>query len=101
MNMAVDLSGGISRVRELVFAERPEGEGIRDAVNVWIEEANAAFAMRIGVEAVSDEWDNHQVWLDIAFADGRVLIVREHFATLSPIGPDGQPTILGSGPLRF
>lgn len=99
--MAVDLSGGISRDRELVFAERPQGEGIRDAVNVWIEESNAAFAMRIGVEAVSDLWDTHQVWLDIAFASGRVLVVRDHFATLSPIGPEGQPTVLGSGPLRF
>src|SRR5437867_5092904 len=99
--MAVDLSGGISREREFVFAERPQGEGIRDAVNVWIEEANATFAMRIGVEAVTEEWDNHQVWLDIAFASGRVLIVRDHFATHSPIGPDGQPTTLGSGPLYF
>jgi hypothetical protein len=99
--MAVDLSGGISRDRELVFAERPQGEGIRDAVNVWIEETNAAFAMRIGVEAVTEEWDSHQVWLDIAFASGRVLLVREHFPSHSPIGPDGQPTILGSGPLRF
>jgi hypothetical protein len=99
--MSVDLTGGISLERERMFASRPEGEGIRDAVNVWIEESNAAFAMRIGVEAVSDEWNRHQVWLDIAFSDGRVLLVREHFASHSPIDADGQPTVLGSGPLRF
>lgn len=99
--MAVDLTGGISPEREQVFASRPEGEGIRDAVNVWIEESAGAFAMRIGVEAVSELWDNHQVWLDIAFANGRVLVVRDHFPTHSPIGPEGEPTVLGAGPLRF
>jgi hypothetical protein len=99
--MAIDLSGGISREREYVFAQCPGEPDIRDAVNVWIEAADGAFGMRIGVEAVAPHWEKHQIWLDIAFADGRVLNVRDYFPVLPAIGPEGQPTILGAGPLQF
>ena len=64
--MAIDLTGGLSIEREYVFAERP-GPEVRDACNVWLEEENGAFAMRIGIEAVAEDWDNHEIWLDIAF----------------------------------
>lgn len=99
--MAIDLSGGVSREREYVFAECPEEPDIRDAVNVWIEAADGAFAMRIGVEAVSPTWDKHQIWLDVAFPNGRVLNVRDYFPIHSAIGPEGKPTILGAGPVQF
>src|SRR3546814_21153743 len=42
-----DLSGGIPVDREYVLDARPE-DGVRDAVNVWIEEENGLFAMRVG-----------------------------------------------------
>jgi hypothetical protein len=29
---------------------------VRDACNIWLEEENAAFAMRIGVEALAEHW---------------------------------------------
>ncbi|CAN7556048.1 hypothetical protein LJR219_003989 [Phenylobacterium sp. LjRoot219] len=99
--MAIDLTGGINPEREYVFAECPETPGIRDAVNVWLEAADGAFGMRIGVEAVSPDWDQHQIWLDLAFADGRVLSVRDYFPVRPAIGPEGRPTILGAGPLQF
>src|SRR6516165_7579495 len=98
--MPFDLTGGLSVEREYVFAERP-GPEVRDAVNFWLEEENAAFAMRIGVEAVAEEWDAHEIWLDVAFPDGRVLSSRDRFQSRSPIGRDGRPTILGSGPLAL
>ncbi len=100
--MAIDLTGGLPIEREYVLAECPSQPDIRDAVNVWIEEGNGAFGMRIGVEATSPHWDMHHVWLDIAFADGRVISFRSDDAETHPaIGPEGLPTIRGAGPLRF
>jgi hypothetical protein len=98
--MAVDLSGGLPEEREYFFAEKP-GPEVRDAANVWIEEENAAFAMRIGIEAVAEEWDNPELWLDIAFPDGRVISGRERGPSGDPIGADGQPTKRNCGPLTF
>ena len=90
--MAIDLSGGLPAERDYVFAERP-GPEVRDAANIWLEEENAAFAMRIGVEAVAEAWDAHEIWLDIAFPDGRVISSRERFQSLPAIGPEGRPTM--------
>lgn len=98
----MDLSGGIDPAREFVLAERPDTEGMRDAVNVWIEEEHGAFAMRIGVEALAEEWDNQLVWLDIAFPDGRVLNLRDQAGpTHAALDKAGKPTIRGSGGVRF
>jgi hypothetical protein len=98
--MAIDLSGGLPVERDYVYAERPGAE-VRDAVNFWVEEENAAFAMRIGVEAVAEEWDAHEFWLDVAFPDGRVLSARDRFKSLPPVDAAGKPTILGTGPLAL
>jgi hypothetical protein len=98
--MIIDLSGGLPVEREYVFAAKPEPE-VRDAINVWLEEENAEFAMRIGIERVAEEWDDPELWLDIAFPDGRVISGREHGAPQPSIGPEGKPTILGCGPLRI
>lgn len=99
--MTTDLTGGLPAGREYVFAQCPDEPGIRDAVNVWLEEENGAFGMRIGVEATSTQWDAHEIWLDIAFADGRVVSLRDVGATHPAGGPEGHPTVRGAGPLRF
>ena len=98
--MAIDLSGGMPVEHEYFFAEKP-GPEVRDAANIWLEEENGEFAMRVGIEAVAESWDSHMIWLDVAFADGRVLHLRDYGAPHSPIGAEGKPTVLGSGPMRF
>lgn len=98
--MAIDLTGGMPAEYEYFYAEKP-GPEVRDAANIWFEEENGAFAMRVGIEAVAESWDSHMIWLDVAFADGRVLHLRDYGQPHDPIGPDGKPTILGSGPMRF
>jgi len=95
-----DLSGGQPVEREYVLDARPE-DGVRDAVNVWIEEENGDFAMRVGVEAVAEQWDRHEMWLDIAFADGRLYSRRGDGETQPAIGAGGKPTVRATGPLRF
>ena len=101
MTMAIDLSGGIDPASEMVLAERPETPEMRDAVNVWLESVDCTMGMRIGVEAVAEQWDAHDVWLDIAFADGRVFSDRKPGRTLPALDESGQPTIRAAGPLRF
>lgn len=99
--MAIDLSGGLDPAIELVLAERPDNGEVRDAVNVWIESDSGDFGMRIGVEALASEWDAHDIWLDVAFADGRVLNYRESGDRHPELDDDGNPTIRGAGPVRF
>jgi len=98
--MAIDLTGGLPAEREYFYGEKP-GPEFRDAANVWLEEESGAFAMRIGVEHVAEEWDTPELWLDIAFPDGRVISGREYGAGGSPFDADGNPTIKRCGPLRF
>jgi hypothetical protein len=98
--MAIDLTGGQPLERDYVFAERP-GPDVRDAANIWLEEENGAFAMRVGIEGLAEDWEAHEIWLDIAFPDGRVISGRERGKSHPAIGPEGKPTILGAGPLEF
>lgn len=98
--MAIDLTGGLPPERDYFFGQKP-GPEIRDAANIWLEEENGAFAMRIGVEALAETWDAHEYWLDICYPDGRVISGRETTPSHPAIGPEGKPTILGTGPLEF
>jgi hypothetical protein len=99
--MTIDLTGGVDIQREYVCAQCPEIAQTRDAVNVWLENRGAAFGMRIGIEALAPNWDTHEYWLDIAFADGRVISGRAFGKTHPAIGPEGLATIRAAGPIHF
>lgn len=99
--MAIDLTGGLPAEREYFYAECPDGHEIRDASNVWIEEENGRFGMRIGIEAVSSSWDTPEIYLDIAFADGRVMSRRARGEAHPALDAEGKPAIRGAGPLSF
>ena len=100
--MAIDLTGGFSDDREYVFATRPDDPEIRESVNAWIWDNGAEFGMpRIGVEAVADQWDTHDIQVNLAFADGRVFNMFGPGKVHDPLGADGRPRILGAGPLSF
>ena len=88
--MAIDLTGGIDPEREWVLADRPETPEMRDAVNVWLESEDCTLGMRIGVEAVKEQWDAHDVWLDIAFSDGRVFSDRQSGETRPALDEEGR-----------
>jgi prepilin-type processing-associated H-X9-DG protein len=98
----VDLTGGLSAEREFVFAEQPADPDMRESVNVWVwDEGDAVGFPRIGIEAVADQWETHDVQVNIAFADGRVLNIFEPGKVHDPRGRDGKPRLLGAGPLSF
>ena len=100
--MAIDLTGGLTDDREFVFAEQPDDPDMRESVNTWVWDRGTEFGMpRIGVEAVADQWETHDVQVNLAFADGRVFNIFGPGKVHDPRGADGKPRILGAGPLSF
>lgn len=100
--MAMDLTGGLPPSREYLFASCPDNPEMRDAVNMWVSDDRGVLGLpRFAVEAVASKWGRHDISVNIAWPDGRVLSVRGDGDSLSPIGAGGQPTVLGSGPLKF
>jgi prepilin-type processing-associated H-X9-DG protein len=100
--MAIDLTGGLPEEREFVFATQPDEPEMRESVNAWLWDDGGTVAMpRIGIEAVADQWKTHDVQVNIAFADGRVLNIFGPGPVHDPLGADSKPRILGAGPLSF
>jgi prepilin-type processing-associated H-X9-DG protein len=100
--VTTDLTGGLSDELEYVFDAQPENPEMRESVNAWIWDRRGQVGLpRIGIEAVADQWDTHDVQVNVAFADGRVFNIYEQGAVHNPLGSDARPRILGAGPLSF
>ena len=98
----MDLTGGIEREREYVFAERPDDPEIRDSASFWVVDGGGTVALpRVGIEAVAANWEAHGLQMNVAFPDGRAYRLRADGPSWPPAGPDGRPTVLGAGPLVF
>lgn len=100
--MSIDLSGGLDSSREYFFARCPDTEGMRDAINMWVSDDQGIVGIpRFAIEAVAPDWDRHMLSVNIAYPDGRVLIVRDVAEAHATHDAQGLPSILGAGPLRF
>src|SRR3954453_24228507 len=100
--MAVDLTGGLPDEREYVFAEQPSDPDMRESVNAWIWDDGVEFGLpRVAIEAVADQWETHDLQVNLAYADGRVLGIFEPGAGPEPSGDAGRPGILGRGRRGF
>jgi hypothetical protein len=100
--MTIDLTGGIDSGRELVFPHRPEDPEMRDSVSMWVFSEHGEVGLtRIGVEAVAANWEHHGLQVNVAFPDGRVYRLRDDGKAWPPEGDDGEPSVLGAGPLGF
>jgi hypothetical protein len=100
--MAIDLTGGLDADREFVFATQPDDPEMRESVNAWIWDSGTEVGMpRIGVEAVADQWDTHDIQVNIGAGDGRVFNMFAPGKVHDPLGGDGKPRVLGAGPLSF
>ena len=76
--MTIDLTGGFDEAREFVFAKQPDDPEMRESVNVWVWDGSPGFGLpRVGIEAVADQWDTHDIQMNLAFADGRVFNIFE------------------------
>ena len=100
--MAIDLTGGLDASREYVFAQRPDDPEMRDAVNMWISDDRGVIGIpRFAVEALASKWDAHDLSVNIAFPNGRVLSVRGSGPTHPQLDANGKATIFGAGPLQY
>ncbi len=86
--------------REYVLVDRPD-DGIRDACNVWLEAADGSLGIRVGIEAVAEEWDNHDIWFDVAFADGRVFSFRGKKPNTTRADEQGKGSIISTDGVHF
>jgi hypothetical protein len=100
--MAADLTGGLDPAREQVFAARPDDPEMRDSVSMWtVADDGSVTLPRIGIEAYASSWDQHAYQVNLAFPDGRAYRIRANGDTHPALGPEGEPTVLGAGPLAF
>jgi hypothetical protein len=100
--VALDLTGGLADDLEEVMVAKPDDPELRESTNAWIWNEDAEFGCpRIGVEAVGDQWDTHDVQATFAVADGRVLGCYAPGPVRHPLTAGGSPRILGAGPLSF
>jgi hypothetical protein len=97
-----DLSAGLAPAREHFLDHRPGDPRLRQATNIWLHDDQGRFALpRFGVERVGRDWDHPAVQANIAFPSGRVLVGNTVADAHPTRDHEGEPTILGSGPIRF
>jgi hypothetical protein len=100
--MAIDLTGGLDTEREHVFAQAPDDPEMRDSVSMWVSDDRGEIGLpRFAIEAVAAQWEEHGVQLNLAFPDGRVYRLRESCSSMPARDANGDPTVLGAGPLAF
>lgn len=100
--MGTDLSGGLPERREHFFAARPDDPEMRDSASMWIFDDRGEVAIpRVGIEAMSKNWESHDFQLNVSLADGRVFRAREPGTPHSPLDDLGRPRVLGAGPVEF
>lgn len=102
MEMTLDLSSGLTPEEDRPFPEPPASPDVRESVSIWVYEESGAFGFpRVGIEAVGPVWSHRGVQANFAFADGRVLLGNTEGEAPPVQGPDGQPSVIGGGPLTF
>ena len=101
--MTVDLTGGFGDEREFVFGKQPDDPDMRESVNAWLwADAGGPVGLpRVGIEAVADQWDTHDLQLNLTTRAGRNFNLFGSGPVHDPLGWDGMPRILGAGPLSF
>lgn len=100
--LKTDLSGGLPPDREQLFASQPTDPEMRESMSLWLYDDRGRFSFtRMGIEAEASSWDNRRVQGNFAFPGGRVLNGAGVGTAHSPFAADGQPNILGAGPLSF
>jgi hypothetical protein len=100
--MAIDLTGGMDPSKDHFLAERPQDPDFRESASFWVSDDKGELGLpRVGIEAVSSEWDKRGLQLNLGFADGRALIVRELGEGRSPVDDDGICRTFAAGPLVF
>jgi len=100
--MAIDLSGGMSSSRDYFLAGKPEDPQFRESASFWVSDNRGMIGLpRVGIEAVSESWDQRGLQVNLGFPDGRTAIARGMGEGRSPVDEDGICRTLASGGLEF
>jgi hypothetical protein len=100
--MTIDVTGGLGDEREYVFDRQPDDPEMRESVNAWVwDDGDAVGIPRFGIEAVGDQWETHEMQVNMALAGGRVVTLFRPGKVHDPLGADGRPRTLGAGGLSF
>ncbi len=100
--MAIDLAGGMSPSKDFFLAEKPEDPQFRESASFWVSDDKGVIGLpRVGIEAVSESWDNRGLQVNLGFPDGRTAIVRAAGEGRSPVDADGVCRTLAAGGLEF
>lgn len=96
------MSGAIDPAREYLFATKPDDPEMRESVNMWVWDDGDAFGLpRLGVEAVADQWDTHDLQLNLALRDGRVVTIFGAHPAHDRKADGDRAYTLGAGPMSF
>ncbi len=100
--MPADLTGGLDPGRDFYLPQRPEHPEMKESASVWVSDDEGRFGFpRLCVEAISHHWHEHGIEANFAYPDGRVFVGHGPGTAHETVAADGQPRILGAGPLRF
>ena len=93
----IDVTGGYDAALELPFPAQPDNPEARESMNMWVWDRSLTFGLpRMGVEAVGENWETHDLQFNLAFADGRV------FNIVGPGAVHGdKQKVLGAGPMTI
>jgi hypothetical protein len=100
--MSVNLSGGMDPARDFFLPRPPEDPQFRESVSMWVSDDRGLIGLpRVGIEAVGESWDNRGHQINVAFPDGRTVIVLGLDEGRSPVDEDGTCRTFGAGALEF
>jgi hypothetical protein len=100
--MAIDLAGGMDPSSDFFLAERPEDPQFRESASFWVSDNQGLIGLpRVGIEAVSESWDQRGLQVNLGFPDGRTAIFRGAGEGRSPVDADGACRTFAAGGLEF
>jgi hypothetical protein len=98
----IDRRGGLEPAKDFYFAAQPDDAQMRESASAWIfDDAGAIALPRLGIEAVAERWDQRGLQVNVAFPDGRAVIVRGLGDGRSPVDDDGICRTFGAGGVTF
>jgi len=100
--LAIDLTSGMDISSDYFLAERPADPQFRESASMWVSDDQGVIALpRVGIEALAASWDKRDLQVNLAFPDGRAVIVREQGEGRSLVDADGVCRTFAAGGLEF
>ena len=100
--MTIDLTSGQDESREYLLADTPSDPELRESVSMWISDDRGVIGLpRVGIEKLGRSWQTPDIQVNLAFPNGRAVIVREPGAGAAPVDDDGVSRTLRAGALEF